>query len=125
MPKANELCLIGRFIMFDFSILLKQIITAYNKADIPWTKDDVIEFFMVFYKTYMSTTGYEHPRLKTNTIQTIIEKLSEDDMFEYSLDDYKEMIPKYFRTKFSDCDYSIVHFMSGSIRQMRFFEVCY
>lgn len=111
--------------MFDFSILLKQIVTAYNKADTSWTKQEVFDFFMTFYETYMSATGYEHPRLKTDTILTIIENLSCDDMFEYSLDDYREMIPKYFDTDFPDCDYSLAHFMSGTIRQMRFFEVCF
>ena len=111
--------------MFDFSILLKQVVSAYNKADVSWQKDEVLNFFMFFYETYMSVTGYEHPRLKTDTIQTIIEKLPMDHLFEYSLDDYKEMIPKYFETDFPDCDYSLVHFMSGTIRQMRFFEVCY
>ena len=54
----------------------------------------------------------------------IIEKIPEDDMYEYSLDDYKEMIPQYFNTEFKG-SYSLPHFMSGTIRQMRFYEVCY
>lgn len=111
--------------MIDFSILLKQIVTAYSKIDTSWSKQEVINFFMTFYESYMNTMGIEHPRLKTETIMMIIEKLPGDDMFEYSLCDYREMIPKYFNTVFHDCDYSLVHFMSGTIRQMRFFEVCY
>ena len=104
---------------------MKQIITAYNKAQTSWTKQEVIDFFMMFYRIYTATTGCEHPRLKTDTIQVIIDKMTGDDMFDYSLDDYREMIPKYFETDFPDCDYSLVHFMSGTIRQMRYFEVCY
>lgn len=110
--------------MFDFSILLKQIVTAYNKTDVSWSKHEVVDFFMNFYESYMYATGFEHPRLKTETIIRIIEKLPGDDMYEYSLDDYKEMIPQYFNTEFKG-SYSLPHFMSGTIRQMRFFEVCY
>jgi hypothetical protein len=79
----------------------------------------------MFYKLYEEYMGFEHPFLKNTTLQKIIENISNDNAFEYSLEDYELMIPQYFETEFLNCDYSINHFMSGTIRQMRFCEVCY
>lgn len=112
--------------MFDYSILMNQVSMAYSRIDNPkWCKQDVFEFFIMFYEAYFYHRGYDHKRLKTDTIQTIIERIPEDDMFEYRLDDYRMMIDRYFKTYFANCDYSIVHFMSGTIRQIRYFETCY
>lgn len=111
--------------MIDFSILYRQVITAYDKSPIPWTKTDVLEFFDLFYTEYFKVFKKDHPRLTTSTIKKIIEKLPCDDLFDYELNDYRKIIPKYFNTIFPNCDYSLVHFMSGSIRQMRIYEVEY
>lgn len=111
--------------MFDYSILHRQIITAYKNCKTSWSKVDVMKFFDLFYLEYFNKIGTDHPRLKTDTIAQIIEKLPCDDLFTYELDDYRQIIPQYFNTEFRNCDYSLVHFMSGSIRQMRIYEVEY
>jgi hypothetical protein len=79
----------------------------------------------MFFDLYEEYRGVKHPFLKNETIKVIIEKMPSDDVFEYDVCDYKEIIPKYFETEFINCDYSISHFMSGNIRQMRYYEVCY
>lgn len=111
--------------MLDFKIVLKQIATVYPQCTCKCSQLEVINIFKMFYNMYEEYRGVKHPFLKNETMKIIIEKISNDDVFEYKLEDYEVIIPKYFETEFSKCDYSICHFMSGNIRQMRYYEVCY
>ena len=115
-------------VMLCFDVVERQVISAYSKVsqykDMLWTLEEVKEFFKIFYDCHNAYCRYAHPFLKNETIERIIYNLGFDDNgMEYSLNDYKYMIPQYFRTRFYNCDYSIVHFMSGDVRLMRYYEV--
>ncbi len=115
--------------MLDFGIVKRQVINAYFKLNknstLAWSLDDVMMFFKIFYAYHSKYAPYEHPHLKSESIEWIILNVSNDDTMEYNLDTYKAIIPQYFRTRFDDCDYSILHFMSGDIRLLRYYETCY
>lgn len=116
--------------MLSFDVVRRQVITVYSKLskqyNITWSLKEVETFFEIFYEYHKKCCKYEHPYLKNKTIDWIICNIGFDDNgMEYSLEDYRNMIPQYFKTSFDNCDYSIVHFMSGDIRLMRYYEVLY
>lgn len=115
--------------MFDFEVVKRQVSSAYKELKqedmISWSLEEILSFFEFYYSCYEAYTGYNHPRLTKQTIKRCIVRIPQDtDGFDYSLDDYEVMVDKYFRTRFEDCDYSIVHFLSGDIRLYRLWETC-
>ena len=122
----------------DFDIVKRQIIQEYlklygwiNETD-EWSLRECIEVFEYFYTRYYEVFGSEHPHLSNRTISNIIMSLpyctAEDQhetMYDFTPDQYPEMIDAYFSQDFPNCNYSIAHFMSGEIRMMRFYETLY
>lgn len=114
--------------MLCFDVVKRQIVSSYQKLseneDMLWSLDDVIKFFEIFYYYHNKHCIYPHPFLRNKTIEWIICNIAYDDSGnDYCIEDYMYMIPQYFKTKFHNCDYSIVHFMSGDIRLMRYYEL--
>lgn len=111
--------------MFDFKILERQIRAVYPLCSTRFTLDEVIAFFKGYITLYKEYMGKEHPYIKSSTIKDITDRLSDDGNFDYDLETYQVIVPKYFEQTFSNCDYSINHFMSGDIRMLRYYECCY
>lgn len=124
----------------DFGIVKGQIISEYvrcygsDRRDHPWSLENCINVFRCFYKTYKRYRRTDHPHLTNKTIRDIILRfpyLAADgdtviDGADLFPKDYVDtLIPKYFEQYFPNCDYSIVHFMSGQIRTIRYFENLY
>lgn len=118
----------------DFNIVKRQIIGEYLKIyggdrnGQRWSMLDCLNVFRYYYMQYKNTFGTDHPKLTNKTINRIITDFPcTNDECEHELDpiEYPDMINKYFKTKFDNCDYSIAHFMSGYIRTMRFYEELY
>ncbi len=102
----------------DYEILKRQIYSAFSTGKYwRWTLEQHISFFVWFYQTYRETFGEDHTRLKTETVRKVMERLEDYD-YEYS----KELATAYFHTDL-DCDYSIVHFVHGKIRELRDYEI--
>jgi hypothetical protein len=50
-----------------------------------------------------------------------------DDGIDFDLDDtaIMDMMEQHFKTKYKNCDYNILHFMSDGVRIRRMYEVAY
>ena len=110
------------------AIVANQIIKAYDENPGSWSLEDCLELFEYYFQEYQMRTGHAHPHMKTETIRRIISGLdSVEDCFgrayPLELEDYPEIISAYFEEDFPSCNYSMAHFMSGSIRINRCFEV--
>lgn len=126
----------NKMIKFDFNILERQINKTYKELKNPvWTANDyyiTIKYFIVAYEKYR---GKPHYPIKCENLKSIMYKLpyADNDIngrqtnVDFWPEDYKSgIIDKYFNTKFNNnCDYSIYHFLSDTIRNNRFYESCY
>lgn len=116
---------------FDFDVVCEQIRQAYEEMeDYPYSEKEVETIFKTYFKYYRKYRGREHPKLSTENIRQIMNKLPYIDENHGCTQDieasqYEQLISKHFRTKYEDCDYNINHFVSGRIRDLRFFEECY
>lgn len=106
----------------DFDIFKKQLRKAYNQCLSSFTLEECFDIFTEYFKAYKVYTGNEHAPLKTEMLVDLISRLDGDGLFRPS--DYSLMIKCYFNTFFRSCDRNICHFLSGKIRELRFYEVC-
>jgi hypothetical protein len=119
--------------MFSFEYFKLLLIKAYHDVgdSINMSYDDVEYIFNYYFNTFKKTFGKPHKNIKLATIKSIIEKLEycehsgRQGFFELDVETYEILIDRYFRTQYTDCDYSISHFMSGDIRANRFYETSY
>jgi len=121
---------------FDWKILEREIKKSCDNLDVDGElREDVIGVIEYYYDTYMWKNGKEHPRLSQEKMDDVVFRLITDtsdnggSMFVLGdvadVDSYKIMIDAYFATDFPNCDYNICHFVSGTIRDNRFYEKCY
>lgn len=86
---------------------------------------EIISYYL--YK-YIKVTKKVHPYINQHGLKHIVNELINptslliDDM---TSGDYKELINQHFKTQYTNCDYSIFHFISGTIRDNRFYEIFY
>lgn len=121
----------------NFTIVKRQIISEYialygsDREGETWSLGDCIDVFRYFYRVYYQVFGCAHPYLRNHTIRQIITAfpyLSGDGYLQGELldpNDYPAMINAYFCQNFPACNYSIAHFVSGNIRQLRYYEELY
>ena len=91
--------------------------------------DDIIPavaYYMAIYKEY---TNKDHPNLKESQWERVVAEILHVEA-EYidtyiELDDLERMVGKHFVTKYDNCDWNILHFISGDIMKNRFYEECY
>ncbi len=118
---------------FDFRIVQKQITQMYgsvnNAASFSYNLSEVIEVFMLYYSAYQRHLGQHHPQLKNEDVLEIIGKIpsctsNEGDRIDLDVSVYEAVIEKHFEADYQgQCDYSMIHFMSGQIRALRYFEI--
>ena len=114
--------------MFDFDIFSRQVIKAFRNGN---HNGKNMKFSLVvckyYFKTYRKHTGREHPPLKQEHIERILDALHyHDDLLDgLNSGDYAKMIDKHFKTEYDGGDYNILHFLSGDIRIHRFYEGLY
>lgn len=103
----------------DFDIVKRQICKAYclDESKWDWSLNDFVYMFNAYYTYFADIKRKNHPRLKTGTIYNVMTRLQE-----YDLNENLEMMELYFHTAM-DCDYSIVHFTSGHIREIRILDL--
>lgn len=89
---------------------------------------EAIECYLHLYKQYRSK---EHPKLKKEQWDSVVNNLfyvySDVNGVVFDLDEnaMMDMMEKHFKTKYKNCDYNILHFMSDGVRVRRMFEVAY
>lgn len=82
-----------------------------------------IEYFLRQYREYRRSA---HPNLKRKQWQTVVEEWRQGGIFPLEVHHLNKIIPVYFEKTFRQgCDYSILHFVSGKIREILVYETCY
>lgn len=111
---------------FDSEILRKQIQKSCKELGIE-DASFCIDVIQYYYEMYAWRFGKEHPRLSSNAMNDVVSAISWGTELIVDADSemYRDMIDKHFDTQYNDCDYNICHFVSGAIRDHRFYEVCY
>ena len=104
----------------------QQFKNEYNQ-DIYEDIDLAIQYYL---NKYELTFNEEHPNLKWNQWDNIVEemKVIEDpeynrERWDIELYQWKEIINKHFDTRYRNCDYHLPHFISGEIIKNRFHEI--
>lgn len=121
---------------FDFRRFSKIAAGVYNQRN-PYTLEECLEVFRLYFETYEEYTGRAHPPIRTSQIASIIQDMPYlkrpcQEFIEYlktvpnfrhlvdiTPDTYPILIQLHFKTKYRHCDYNINHFFSGKIRYLR------
>lgn len=88
---------------------------------------EAIHYYLEQYEQYR---GKPHPRLKPEQWERVLLSLISangefDNYIELMPEDLIPMIDKHFETRYEDCDYNILHFISEGVKKNRFYEVAY
>jgi hypothetical protein len=103
----------------------KELTEDYN---IEKEKAQGISYYMSSYKHLI---GKEHPRLSIEQWTRVIASLfnckdtNRETYHEIDLEALESMIDQHFKTKYQDCDYNILHFISDGVKVRRMYEVAY
>ena len=87
-------------------------------ADSPYSLAEVLEVFRYYFEQYEAYTGAPHPPIRAVQIERIIREMpyiDETDKANSTMDIdpdcYEDMIDKHFRTRYRNCDYTLVTFV--------------
>lgn len=130
--------------MLDFEQFKRTIMIAFRKAETWYTLEDVIKIFRYYFETYEYMQRTAHPWIKLEQVQRIINampyvkkvygtngafdiepdgSMPDDEYMSIEPEWYPDMIDRHFCTPYEKCDFNINHFFSGSIRELRLYEV--
>lgn len=90
-----------------------------------WIAEDYLSVFRDFFEAYTLFEGREHPDISYFELIRLMERMPWADTGEkvpLEPSEYTGLIGAYFCDSGLECDYSIHHFFSGRIREMRYFD---
>ena len=90
-----------------------------------YAEECIVTDILYFYRKFHENRGEYHPLLKMCQMRDVIQSIYEgtEVVTDYSPEVYVPMIDDYFATNFTErCDYHINHFVSGSVRDMRWYD---
>jgi DNA-binding transcriptional ArsR family regulator len=106
--------------------------TSFKKAVQKLSPNEyAIENVSYYLAKYKKIFNKEHPQLRLDQWQEVFSNIvlpySETFNKEYELlgKDFQQVVDKHFQTRYNNCDYNILHFISGDIMTLRAFEVIY
>jgi len=87
------------------------------------------ENIIYYLQKYQKVMNHEHPKLKLKQWQKVINniviaednKTSKNEELLGKL--FEQVVDKHFETPYKNCDYNIMHFISGQVMINRYFEV--
>ena len=88
-------------------------------------RPEAVEVVTYYLDYYYDVYGFEHPRLKDEQWQRVVNSLFSVDEYDLSETDLKDMIEQHFTTEYDNCDYNILHFISDGVMLNRMYEVAY
>lgn len=116
---------------FDFDRFSKIAASVYPRSS-PYSLEETLSVFFRYFQKYEDFTGHPHPPIKAAQIKRLCECMPFLDregiggsVADIAPDCYPVLIDKYFATRFRNCDRNIHHFLSGRVRELRFFEELY
>lgn len=86
---------------------------------------DAISYYLNTYREYI---GKNHPNLKGKQWKEVVYNIFETEdsygrYIEFNLEEMYKIIDQHFQTDYGECDYNILHFISGDIRLNRYYEI--
>lgn len=111
--------------VFNFDILKKQISKSldHNNVYDSYSRTEITNIIVYFYRRYRDYFGVDHPCINQSCMDNVVCDLLSDPsgVSDLSTEYYAPIIDQYFETELS-CDYRIMHFMSGQVREFRNYE---
>jgi hypothetical protein len=87
---------------------------------------EIIEAIEYYLNKYEECTGKVHPNLKPSQWQNVSTNIlifdRETKFEDITLEQIEPVIDRHFATKYDNCDYNILHFVSGDIIRNRVYE---
>lgn len=120
MVLQKQNCAIGD--TMDLNIFQRQLIKAYKQSHCTFSLQEAFDVFKFYFECYKLNMKKEHPPLRTSKLIELLNDMDGNGFF--ASEDYPDLIEQYFDTPFN-CDRNIIHFFSGDIRTLRFYEICY
>lgn len=116
--------------LFNFERFTECAKLAYRHFEnSPYSLNDVLAVFKYYFETYEYVLGQVHPPIKVKQIRDIIMKMPFFDErginVDLTVEDYEILIDQHFVTDYRECDYNVIHFFSGKIRELRYYENFY
>jgi len=107
------------------SIIKRQVsryFEGYRKDDV--LEEDVFRIIEYFYQKYHEVFGCPHPILTQHTMDNVVASIimGTDLVQDVDFKIYKELIDSYFELDMPNCDYHITHFVSGHVRDYRWYD---
>ena len=93
------------------------------------TSDYEKENIIYYLQKYQKVMDHEHPKLKLKQWQKVINNIviAEDNRTSKNEELlgklFEQVVDKHFETPYKNCDYNIMHFISGQVMMNRYFEV--
>lgn len=124
---CNTIAIPEKDYSINWNILKKQIRKACIEIDQEPNTVYCYKIVKYYFEKYREHFGKNHPRLTTAVVYSILEKLLYGtETFEpHDTSEWQALIDSYFDTRFKDCDYHIMHFLSDTVINNRFFEEFY
>ena len=110
----------------DVDSIIKKQVDRYFEGyrDNDDTKDEVFKIVNYFYGKYQEVFGCPHPIMTQNTMDNVVASIimGTDLVQDVDFKIYKELIDSYFELDMPNCDYHITHFVSGHVRDYRWYD---
>lgn len=111
--------------VINYDILRKEISKSldHNNVYDSYCRTEITNIIVYFYHRYRDYFGVDHPCISQSCMDNVVCDLLADPsgVLDISTEIYAPLIDQYFETELS-CDYRIMHFMSGQIREFRNYE---
>lgn len=114
---------------FNFKLFSQDVQAVYMAfEDYPFELKEVLGIFEMYFESYEREMNQTHPFITRTAIFKILEDMPfvcdrhYDRFINLNVDDYRLIIDRHFQTVYKFCDFNIIHFFSGRIRLLRFYE---
>ena len=97
-----------------------QLRKAYVHSNCPFSYEEALYIFRYYFEKYKHFWGINHPSIGFDKLVSLLNDIDGDGLF--TAEDYTSMIDAYFKTRFRNSDRNIIHFFSGKIRELRYYE---
>jgi len=110
----------------DVDSIIKRQVDRYFEGyrDNDDTKDEVFRIIEYFYQKYYEVFGCPHPIMTQKTMDNVVASIisGTDLVKDVDFEIYQGLIDSYFELDMPNCDYHITHFVSGHVRDYRWYD---
>jgi hypothetical protein len=85
--------------------------------------DYQIDNVQYYFRKYKEVMGKDHPDLKPSQWKRVFGNIIFAGDYEVIGDFFERIVDQHFKTNYKNCDYNIMHFISGQVMKNRYYEV--